>query len=166
MILPIAKYPDPILRVPGKEVTFPLSPSVKKLVSDMFETVRKAGGIGLAAPQVNKSLRLIVVDLESLGLPPFALFNPKIVSSSRKKHNGEEGCLSIPKVFGMIERPEKITFEGKDITGKTIKIECDGMLATVVQHETDHVNGILIVDKISEYTQGKELLEKMEKKKK
>ncbi len=157
MMLPIKKYPDKILRTKGKELSFPLSPAQKKLVKNMFDTVRGANGIGLAAPQVGESLQVIVVNLEHLGVPAFAVINPKIISASRKKTDMEEGCLSIPGVFGIVSRPEKIVFSGQDINGKTIKVECDGLLSKVIQHETDHVNGVLIIDKIKKYTEGKEL---------
>jgi peptide deformylase len=166
MILPVAKYPDEILRAETVEVKFPLSPSMKKLAKDMLDTVRKEKGIGLAAPQVFKSAKLIIVNLEHMGLPPFALFNPEITSSSRIKDTMEEGCLSIPGVYGMVERPSKIKFQGRDLDGNEIKAECEGMLSKVIQHEIDHINGILIIDKISKFTKGEAVLKKMEQKKK
>jgi peptide deformylase len=166
MILPVAKYPDPVLREETVSVKFPLSPSMKRLAKDMLDTVRKEKGIGLAAPQVFKSVKLIIVNLEHMGLPPFALFNPEVTFFSKNKDIMEEGCLSIPKVYGMVERPTKIKFRGQDLDGNEIKAECEGMLAKVIQHEVDHVNGVLIIDKISEYTQGEDLIKKMEQKKK
>jgi peptide deformylase len=165
MNLKIVKYPSKGLREVAKPVTFPLKPELKKLASDMVETVRKASGIGLAAPQVAHNSRIIIVDLETMGLPPFALFNPEIVSASKKTEGAEEGCLSIPGVFGIVERPVKVKFKGQDHQGNVISTEVDGMLARVIQHEIDHIDGILIIDKISKFTQGKELLEKMESKK-
>lgn len=158
MILEIVKYPNKILETEAEEVIFPLSPEIKKLIADMLDTVRDANGIGLAAPQVNKKLRLIVVNLEHMGIPPFVLINPRVKSVSKKQTEMEEGCLSIPGVFGMVERPEKITFSGQDINGKNITAECDGLLSKVIQHEIDHTNGILILDKVKKYTQGKELI--------
>lgn len=164
MVLKVLQYPNKILRIPGKDVKFPLSPKQKKLIRDMLETVRDHQGIGLAAPQVGVSERIIIVNLEHLGVPPFALINPEIVKASKKKTEMEEGCLSIKGVFGMVRRPETITFTGKDMNGKIITAETDGLLSKVIQHETDHTNGILIIDKIKKYTQGKELLKEMEKK--
>jgi peptide deformylase len=160
MILPIIKYPDKILRKQTKQVSFPLSPAIKKLIKDMHDTVKKAEGIGLAAPQVGHDLAIIVVDLETMGLPPFTLINPVITKFSRKKSDLEEGCLSIPGVFGFVSRPEEIVFEGQDFEGNVIKAKADGMLAKVLQHETDHINGILIIDKIKKYTQGEDLIKK------
>ncbi len=165
MNLKIVKHPSNILREQSKPVTFPLKAEYKKLVTDMLDTVRKASGIGLAAPQVSHNIRLIIIDLEHMGLPPFALFNPEILSASKKVESLEEGCLSIPGVFGLVERPSKVKFRGQDQEGNFISADVDGMLARVIQHEIDHVDGILIIDKISEFTQGKELLEKMENRK-
>ncbi len=160
MILKIATYPNKILETPCEEVGFPVPDAVRQLIKNMLETVRDANGIGLAAPQVNKNLRIIVVNLEYAGIPAFALINPKVAWSSKKTTEMEEGCLSIPGVFGMVERPEKITFSGQDINGKIITARCGGILSKVVQHEIDHTNGILILEKIKKYTQGKELLKK------
>lgn len=164
MILKVLQYPDKILRIPGKDVRFPLSPKHKKLIKDMLETVRDHQGIGLAAPQVGESERIIIVNLEHLDVPPFALINPEIIKSSRAQTEMEEGCLSIKGVFGMVKRPEKITFSGKDMNGKIITAETDGLLSKVIQHETDHTNGILIIDKIKKFTQGEDILKKMKAK--
>ena len=163
MILSIINHPNPLLRTPGQDVRFPLSPAHKKLARDMFDTVQAANGIGLAAPQVSKSVNLIVVNLEQQGLPIFALFNPKVIKSSKDIDTMEEGCLSIPGVYGQVARPKKITFEGYNVSGKKIVGEAEGIVAKVLQHEIDHINGILIIDKITEYTQGKRLLKQMEK---
>lgn len=158
MILPIIKYPDPILRVPGKDVPLPASPATQKLVANMIDTVRAVGGIGLAAPQVGKSLNIVVVNLEHLGIKIFPAINPRIVSASKKKTALEEGCLSIPGVYGMVSRPESVIFKAQDLDGKSFEISADGMLAKVIQHEIDHTNGVLILDKIKKYTEGKELI--------
>jgi peptide deformylase len=139
-------------------VKFPASASVRKLVKDMIDTVRHAKGIGLAAPQVGQALNVIVIDLEHMGLPIFAMLNPKVVAASKKSTKMEEGCLSIPGVYGIVSRPEQITFSGYSIDGKHMQFEADGLLAKVLQHETDHVNGVLIIDKISKYTEGKDLV--------
>src|SRR5579859_6686929 len=112
MTLEIKKYPDPILRTAAKEVSFPLGPEVHKLITDMVDTVRAANGIGLAAPQVGQSLRIIVINLEHQGVPLFALINPEIKKTSRKETVLEEGFLSIPGVYGDVSRPKKITFSG------------------------------------------------------
>ncbi len=160
MILPIIKYPAKVLRVKTKKVAFPLTSTDKKLIRDMYDTVKKAEGIGLAAPQVGHSQAIIVVDLQNLGLNPFVLINPEVLENSRKKTDLEEGCLSIPGVFGIVSRPEKITFRGQNSSGQEIIAQADGMLAKVLQHEIDHLNGVLILDKIKKYTQGKDLIDK------
>lgn len=112
----------------------------------------------MAAPQVGQDLAIIVIDLETLGVPPFALINPEIVKFSRTKTDLEEGCLSIPGVFGFVSRPDKIVFKGYNLHGEEITAQADGMLAKVIQHEVDHINGVLIIDKIKKYTQGKDLI--------
>lgn len=158
MVLPIVKFPDKILTTSAKEITFPLSKEVVKLTRDMMDTVKSADGIGLAAPQVGKSLRMVVINLEKSGVPLFALYNPKIVSKSLKKTEIEEGCLSIPGVFGMVKRPKKVTIQAQNMNGETIKFSDDGWVARVAQHEIDHINGILIFKYIKKYTQGEEIV--------
>jgi peptide deformylase len=153
MILKIVKVPDPILETktaPVKEIT----PEILKLIKDMIDTCRKAQGIGLAAPQIGQSLRLCIINLEHLGLPPFALINPKIVKTSWKKVNMEEGCLSIPGLFGMVKRPAKVTVKAMSIEGNETKLQADGILARVLQHEIDHLDGILFTSKMSKQTSG------------
>jgi peptide deformylase len=158
VILPIITYPNKTLRTPGKDVKFPASASVRKLVKDMTDTVRHAKGIGLAAPQVGHSLNVIVVDLEHMGLPIFAMLNPRIIATSKKSTKMEEGCLSLPGVYGIVSRPQQITFSGYSIEGKKMEFDADELLAKVLQHETDHVNGVLIIDKITKYTEGRDLI--------
>jgi peptide deformylase len=153
MILKIVKVPDPVLETKTalvKEIT----PEILKLAKDMIDTCRKAQGIGLAAPQIGKSLRLCIINLEHLGLPPFALINPKIVKTSWKKVNMEEGCLSIPGLFGMVKRPAKVTVKALNIEGIETKFEADGILARVLQHEIDHLDGVLFTSKMSKQTSG------------
>lgn len=165
MVLPIIKFPNKILREKGKEVTFPLSAEVKKLVNDMADTVRVADGIGLAAPQVGKSLKLAVVNLEKNGVPMLVLFNPKIIAKGFKKSEIEEGCLSVPGVFGMVKRPVKIKIQAQNAEGKKIKFSDDGWVARVLQHEIDHINGVLIIDHVKKYTQGEEIVKGWKKEK-
>lgn len=153
MILKIVKAPNPILETktaPVKEIT----PEILKLVRDMIDTCRKAQGIGLAAPQIGKSIRLCIINLEHLGLPPFALVNPKIVKKSWRKIEMEEGCLSIPGLFGLVKRPIKVTVEAMNIEGNKTKFEADGILARVIQHELDHLDGVLFTSKMSKQTSG------------
>ena len=158
MILEIVKFPHKALRAKTAPVVFPLSKELKKLTQDMIDTVKYAKGIGLAAPQVDKAYKLIVINLEHLGLPPFALYNPKVVFKGFKKQDMEEGCLSIPEVFGMVKRPMKVTVKAQNERGEEIEITDSGWVSRVAQHEIDHINGVLILDKIRKYTKGQELV--------
>lgn len=137
---------DEILRADNQELSFPLSDEIKDLIEDMKLTVKKAPGIGLAAPQVGKNLMLAIINLEELG-EPFAIINPKIVSKSIKKTDMEEGCLSIPGQYHVIRRPKKVEVSAYTEDGHKILIQGDEMLAKVLQHEIDHLNATLIVDR-------------------
>jgi peptide deformylase len=165
MILPIVTYPNKVLREPTDTVVFPLSKEIIKLTKDMIETVKKADGIGLAAPQVGRSVKLVIINLEKSGIPTFALYNPKVISKSFKKMEIEEGCLSLPGVFGMVKRPKKVTIEAQNAEGKTVKFTDDGWVSRVAQHEIDHINGVLIIDLIKKYTKGEEIVKDWEKNK-
>jgi peptide deformylase len=163
MILPILTYPNESLRKPTQPVVFPLSKEIKKLTRDMIETVHKADGIGLAAPQVGKAVKLIVINLEKSDLPPFPLYNARIVKKGFKKIELEEGCLSLPGVFGNVKRPKQVTIEAQNQDGKTIQITDDGWVSRVAQHEIDHTNGVLIIDLIKKYTGGEEIAKEWKK---
>ncbi len=163
MVLPILTYPNELLRKPTQPVTFPLSKEIVKLTKDMIDTVEKADGIGLAAPQVGKSVKVVVINLQKSGVPLMALYNPKIVKKSFKKIEIEEGCLSIPDVFGLVKRPKKVTIEAQNQEGKKVQITDDGWIARVAQHEIDHINGVLIIDLIKKYTAGEGIVKKWKK---
>lgn len=165
MILPILTYPNKILREPTKPVEFPLNKEIKKLTRDMIDTVRKADGIGLAAPQAGKSAKVIIINLEKSGIPLFALYNARITSKSWKKTEIEEGCLSIPGVFGMVKRPKKVTIEAQNAGGEKVKMTNDGWISRIAQHEIDHTDGILIIDLIKKYTKGEEQIKLWKKSK-
>jgi peptide deformylase len=152
-VLNIVKVPDPILTQKTKPVE-KIDRAILQLVKDMLETGKAAQGIGLAAPQVGKSLRVCIIDLEYLGIPSFALINPKLTKKSWKKVEMEEGCLSIPGVYGIVKRPEKIMVKALNINGEESELEADGLLARVIQHEVDHLDGILITSKIIRRTDG------------
>jgi peptide deformylase len=126
-----------------------LDDELRRLVRDMFETMYDAEGVGLAAPQVGLSRRVIVVDVREEGTHPFALVNPRIVESSRDSDKAEEGCLSIPGVSSVVERPARVTVEGLDENGAPVRMEAEGLLARCLQHEIDHLDGILFIDRIS-----------------
>ncbi len=131
----------------------------------MADTVRNADGIGLAAPQVGQSVEVVVINLEKSGLPLFPLYNPKILKKSFKKAEIEEGCLSVPGVFGLVKRHKKITVEAQNEKGEKLKFADDGWVARVVQHEIDHINGTLIIDHIKKYSQGGEIVKIWKKRK-
>jgi peptide deformylase len=162
MILPITKLPSPVLRKENEKVHFPLSKDVRKLLKDMLTTVKVADGIGLAAPQVSKNLQLALIYLEEAGVPAFPIFNPRIIKASKEQVEIEEGCLSIPGVFGLVKRPKEITLEAENSEGQTITLTDDGWIARVIQHELDHLHGTLIIDRWRKVTRGQELLSQFE----
>ncbi|TAK34750.1 MAG: peptide deformylase [Chloroflexota bacterium] len=143
-ILPIRTYDDPILRRKASRVKR-VDASVEKLVADMIETMHAAPGVGLAAPQVGVPLRLIVV--EPPDEPLIVLVNPEIVRAS-KEYEVEEGCLSVPGYVGTLRRFQQVVVKGRDLAGKEVRIKADDFLAEVFQHEIDHVNGILYIDRL------------------
>nr|WP_242603691.1 MULTISPECIES: peptide deformylase [Dictyoglomus] len=141
----IRKIGDPILKIKAKKVE-KIDEKVKNLVRDMIETMKFSNGVGLAAPQVGESLRIIVVDYEE---NPIAFINPEILEM-----DGEvldyEGCLSVPGVEVPIKRAERIIFKAQDLQGRTKRYKAKGLLARVIQHEVDHLEGILILDRAVE----------------
>ena len=155
MILEIITVPNPILTTKTQPVA-KITPDVLKLAQDMIETCKQAQGIGLAAPQIGKSIRLCVVNLEHMGIPLFALINPKIKKKSWKKSEMEEGCLSIPGIYGIVRRPDKIKVGALNLKGQENELSADGLLARVIQHEVDHLDGILITSKLVRRTDGTE----------
>ncbi|HEX5429790.1 MAG TPA: peptide deformylase [Patescibacteria group bacterium] len=152
-MLKIVKVPDPILTKKTSTVK-KIDEAILDLAAEMLVTCRKANGIGLAAPQIGKSLRLCIINLEHINVPPFALVNPEIVRSSFKKVEMEEGCLSIPGVFGMVKRPSTVTVRAATLEGKEIKFRAGGLMSRVIQHEIDHLDGILFTSKIIKQTAG------------
>ncbi|HYE22803.1 MAG TPA: peptide deformylase [Verrucomicrobiae bacterium] len=153
-MLKIVTIPNPVLTTKASQVK-QIDDDLRKLVADMIDTCRKAKGIGLAAPQIGKSIRLCIIDLEEFNLPPFALINPEIKKKSWRKIEMEEGCLSIPNIFGIVKRPAKVTVEALTLNGEKKRFEADGLLARVVQHEIDHLDGILFTTKMIRQTSGK-----------
>ncbi len=138
-----------------------------KLMSDMLETMYDAPGIGLAAPQVGVAKRIIVVDpaMEKAPLAPIKMANPEIIWTSDEKKTHEEGCLSLPQEYDIVERPDKIRVRYVDEKNKTQEIEADGLLSVVIQHEIDHLEGTLFVDHISSLKRGM-ILRRLTKQKK
>jgi len=147
MLLDIKIYPDPALRKKARLVA-KVGDDERKLAYNMIETMRSANGVGLAAPQVGISKRIIVVeDMEGDNKVALTLINPKI-TYKKGKTKFCEGCLSLQGVSSDVVRPEFITVEALNLDGDILKINADGLLARIIQHETDHLDGILFIDKI------------------
>ena len=151
MILEILKYPDKRLRTIAKPV-LEINSKIKKQVKDMFETMYAAPGIGLAATQVNFHQRLIVIDISDEGNEPLCLINPEIMEKNGEIEY-EEGCLSVPNYYESIKRANEIKVSAQNELGQTFEIEADEMLSICIQHEMDHLNGILFVDHLSKLKQ-------------
>ena len=145
MILKIVKFPNPLLRKKSKVVK-KVTPEIVKLIDDMIETMQAAPGVGLAAPQVGKSVRVMVADI---GQGPIALVNPKILKKSGSQVF-TEGCLCLPGVEAPVERASQVMVKGWDREGKTVEIEAEGLLATVLQHEVDHLEGVVFIDRVKD----------------
>ncbi len=155
-LMDIVLLPDPFLRTKAKPVA-EVTDEIRALLDDMMETMYAAKGIGLASVQVGRSERVIVVDVapyyteeeDGAPPPPMQMINPEILWQSEETSVFEEGCLSIPENFGEVERPARIRARYIDRDGKRQEIDAEGILATCIQHEIDHLNGILFVDHLS-----------------
>lgn len=147
---PVLKNPNDLLRTKAKKVPVALIQSleVQTLIDDLTETMNIENGVGIAATQIGSDKRVIIIDVN--GVMP--LVNPEIVSKSLRKIEFEEGCLSVPGVTGIVKRHRAITLKAHDRHGKILTIKAKGLLAIVLQHETDHINGILFIDKVIRYT--------------
>ena len=152
------------LRDPGMEVEA-FDDELGELVEDMLETMYFADGIGLAAPQIGVSLRVCVLDLRDEEDPDggrWVFVNPVVVESSSEEDKAPEGCLSIPDMEEVVTRPERVTVRGFDAEGQAIEVEADGLLARALQHEIDHLDGILFIDRLSAFKR-RALLKKWKK---
>jgi peptide deformylase len=164
MILEVVKYGHPALRQKGACIE-KVTPEIKKLIADMFETMNASHGIGLAAQQIGLAQQLMVIDvreakdrpswLELDGQPadvnefmPLVLINPELKPGGEPATGGE-GCLSFPEIFAEITRPETVDVKALNQKGKPVEFRCGGLLARAIQHETDHLNGILFIDRMS-----------------
>lgn len=149
-IRPILLLPDPRLRLPSTPVE-QVDGDTRVLIEDMFETMYDAPGIGLAAIQVGVPRRIVVLDTakKEEGAQPLVLINPQVIWSSAEKRLYQEGCLSIPEYFEDVERPDRIRVTFLDRDGKPQEREADGLLATAIQHEIDHLDGVLFIDHLS-----------------
>ncbi|MEO0543175.1 MAG: peptide deformylase [Pseudomonadota bacterium] len=149
-IRPLVLIPDPILREVSKPVER-FDADLKRFADDMLETMYDAPGIGLAAIQVGEPIRMLVADITDNDTPddPHILINPSIVASSGDVSTYEEGCLSIPDYYADVERPQSVTVRYQTLDGETKEIVAEGMMATCIQHELDHLDGVLFIDHIS-----------------
>ncbi|HJO75304.1 MAG TPA: peptide deformylase [Rhodospirillales bacterium] len=165
-ILDIIVAPDPRLKITAKAVTA-VDDDVRKLMDDMLDSMQVANGIGLAAPQVGDSRRVIVVDISRADEEPdpIHMANPELLWVSDEENNHEEGCLSLPEQYAEVERPESIRVKFLNYSGEEQELDATGMLATCIQHEMDHLDGILFVDHISSLKR-KMILRKLSKVKK
>jgi peptide deformylase len=153
-ILDIVTFPDPFLRLKAKQVT-KFDAELQTLIENMFETMRAAPGVGLAAPQIGESLRLVVVEYtededENAKPKKYVLINPEIVKRSEETVTDLEGCLSLPGLVGSVERHQSVTVKAKNRFGKPLKIEAEEWLARIFQHEIDHLDGVLYIDRAEE----------------
>lgn len=142
--LAIKRYPAPVLRKKAAKIKNPLDQEVQDLIPAMIEAMQKENGVGLAAPQVGSSVRLCIVKDEN---KIYALINPQITAKSTKKIIMEEGCLSFPGTFFPITRPENVKVRFLDEAGAEKKLKAGGLLGRAIQHEIDHLDGVLIIDR-------------------
>jgi peptide deformylase len=159
-ILHILEYPDPRLRKKASVVD-DINDEIRRIVDDMFETMYDAPGVGLAAIQVNIHKRIIVLDISDEKNTPICLINPQLIDTQGLAET-EEGCLSVPGIFEMVERPENIRLRAFGQDGKSFDMQADGLLATCIQHEIDHLEGKVFVDYLSNFKQQR-IKKKMEK---
>ncbi len=143
-VLPIRTFGDPVLRERAREVES-FDQALSRLADDMIETMQEAPGVGLAAPQVGRSIRLIVFDV---GEGPRALVNP-VLSGLDGEQVGDEGCLSIPGLYFQVKRALTVRADAFDVVGRPVVIEGEDLLARVLQHEVDHIDGVLFIDRLS-----------------
>ncbi|MGD1817654.1 MAG: peptide deformylase [Pleomorphochaeta sp.] len=153
-MLEIYTIGEEILRKKAKKVE-KFDSALELLINAMFEKMDEADGVGLAAPQVGVDLRIFVID-DHRGVRK-AFINPEIIETSMEECSMEEGCLSIPGVYTYLTRSKKVTVQAQDVNGKTFRVEGDDLLARAIQHENDHLNGVLFVDRLDEKTKMKVL---------
>ena len=169
MILPVVKYGHPALRQKGAHIAS-ITVAIRQLIADMIETMNASKGIGLAAQQVGQALQVTVLDLRAVperpstlelkgkpadvsGFMPLVLINPQ-VKPVGEPVAGPEGCLSFPEIYAEISRPESVDVKALNEKGKPVEFRCGGLLARAVQHETDHLNGILFIDRMDRNTKS------------
>jgi len=159
-LLKILTFPNPVLRKKCRSIK-KVDAEIKKLIDDMIDTMHAAPGVGLAAPQVGKNIKLIVVDI---GKGAFPVINPKIVKKNKALQTFEEGCLCLPGIVAPVERYSQITVKGLDRNGQPATIEAEAFLATVLQHEIDHLDGIVFIDRVKDKSLIREVSKEENKK--
>ncbi len=145
-LIPIKNYPDPILRQVAKPVEV-IDAKLRTLAANMVETMQDVRGVGLAAPQVGESIRMVIVDFDPEVGDPRVLINPVIIKRSGKKELGDEGCLSFPGLRSRVKRSPVVVCEAQNLDGEIVQYQAEGLAARAVQHEIDHLDGLLFVDK-------------------
>lgn len=141
---PVTKIPAAVLRQKATDVES-VSPKIEKLINEMLKVLKKANGVGLAAPQLSVGKRVIIVS--PLDMKPLVLINP-VITEADGEQIGQEGCLSIPGLYGDVKRASRIVVDAYDRRGRSVTYDMEGMAARIVQHEVDHLDGILFVDKV------------------
>lgn len=149
----VITYPNPHLREVAKEVLHPKDASIKALIPKMIQAMKFDDGIGLAAPQIDVQMRVIVVDTQD---GPMVFINPELSKKSFRKSIAEEGCLSVPTVYGLVKRHESVHLDALNEAGERLSLDATGLFARVLQHEIDHLNGVLFIDRAIKYTKGGE----------
>ena len=168
MILDIVKYGNPVLRARGKKIDV-VTPEIEQLANDMIETMRQSAGVGLAAQQIGKVIQMTVIDVREAGRPstmeidgkevqpdtmmPLVLINP-VLGEFNRDQIGVEGCLSFPEISAEIKRADRIRVEATNLKGERFHFHCTGLLARAAQHEVDHLNGILFIDRMDSATKA------------
>ncbi|MBA1158615.1 peptide deformylase [Microvirga mediterraneensis] len=149
-IRPLVIIPDSKLRLVSEPIT-DITSEIRQLADDMLETMYDAPGVGLAAIQIGVPVRMVTMDVSKSDdeRQPMVLLNPEITWASEEKRVYEEGCLSIPEYYEEVERPDRVRFRFMNLQGETVEQDADGLLATCVQHEIDHLNGVLFIDYLS-----------------
>ena len=143
-VIPVRTLPDPVLKQKAKKVTG-VDPSIRKLISNMIDTMYEYNGVGLAAPQVGVSLRIVVIHMPEENAEEIVLINPEIIKKTGEREI-EERCLSVPGYAGTVKRAVKVTAKARDANFKEIRIKADGLLAQALEHEIEHLQGILYID--------------------
>jgi len=167
MLLPIVHYNEPVLRKKGEKITV-FDSALAQLAEDMVETMHAAGGIGLAAQQIGRAIQLCVVDLRQAQVDytwnldgkkppkelimPLVLVNPAVAAEREPTTESDEGCLSFPEIRGDVIRPDRIRADYRDVLGHPHTLDCTGLLSRCIQHEADHLNGVLFIDRMDKQT--------------